>query len=407
MVFARDSGAGTKSSTSGDDDPTTLGVNETGSINFDVIPPGETQFTVQVPEGWSFSVPGIRRIRPAGIEPDEASFSPSLNRNGSLVAFASRATNLIGDQDTNGDADPSRGTDVFVFNLDTGEMERVSVDSNGVESTDSSGEPTISGDGRYVAFKSLGRLDPRDSISGQDIYLRDRVLGTTQLASVNASGESGNAYSVDPVISSDGSVVVFRVNATNLYPGFQNLEHQVYFFYDASPEDGFQGELEPIIKDGSPLQGDDDTRQAAISGDGNTVVFESRASNFVNGFSGPNVYIYNREKETLEVIASGYGQSPTVNADGRVAAFGALPRLYVYDRDSPSALETYVYSATSKAISDDGRFLAFGSYHPQLLADDNNDSDDIFVLDRQDGKIAGLRRQRRKRRHERLVGRLH
>jgi hypothetical protein len=139
----------------------------------------------------------------------------SVSSNGQFVAFYSDADDIV-PNDTNG------YRDVFVRDLVLGTNLLVSVDSNGVFSADSfSTEPSISGDGRYVAFTSLAdNLVPGDNNQAQDVFIRDLQAGTTTLVSVSPDGITfGNSNSFSPQISTDGRFVLFHSKASNLAVG--------------------------------------------------------------------------------------------------------------------------------------------------------------------------------------------
>ena len=167
---------------------------------------------------------------------DGQSFPPSISADGHYVAFASVASNLIGDEDTN------EGVDVFVRDRWLGRTERVSVSSTGeqqylgesAERAKVNGpKPDMSWDGRYVVFASpasnlvprdtngfgdagSGSEDPKCGTDADDIFLRDRVAGTTTRVSVSSSGTEGNAASNKPSISADGRRITFDSWASNL-----------------------------------------------------------------------------------------------------------------------------------------------------------------------------------------------
>jgi TolB protein len=142
----------------------------------------------------------------AGAQGDGASGESAVDASGRYVAFASRATNLVRG-DTNGH------TDVFLYDRVKHTTERISVTSAGQQLPDESERPAISGDGRYVAFSSFG---PQNTVQ---VYLRDRVAGTTMLVSHANNGPMGNSVSTDPSVSGNGRYVAFRSIATNLIPG--------------------------------------------------------------------------------------------------------------------------------------------------------------------------------------------
>jgi hypothetical protein len=141
-----------------------------------------------------------------GAQANAGSGHPNLSGDGRYVTFASGATNLVAG-DTNGKAD------VFVRDLQTGTTTRVSVNSRGEQADGGGNSPDISGDGRYVVFLSASHnLDPREEdTSGKDlVYVHDRQGGQTVLAAVYAEGHALEAGLLDhPTISRDGRYVAF------------------------------------------------------------------------------------------------------------------------------------------------------------------------------------------------------
>jgi hypothetical protein len=113
--------------------------------------------------------------------------------------------------------------DVFVHDLQTGATARVSVDSAGVQGNQDSLLPSISSGGRFVAFESsASNLVPGDSNGFSDVFVRDRWINTTARASVGSSGSQGNLGSSDGSISADGRFVAFQSDASNLVSGDNN-----------------------------------------------------------------------------------------------------------------------------------------------------------------------------------------
>ena len=141
---------------------------------------------------------------------DSGEFAPALSTDGQIVAFASRATNLVAN-DTNG------FQDVFVHDRATGITERISVDSAGAEGDDDSGYPSLSSDGRLVAFHSRASdLVAGDTNGTTDIFVHDRATGVTQRVSVDSSGAEADSFSGGPSLTADGSLVAFYSAASNL-----------------------------------------------------------------------------------------------------------------------------------------------------------------------------------------------
>jgi Tol biopolymer transport system component len=146
----------------------------------------------------------------------------SISHNGRYVGFLSGADNLV-PGDTNG------MIDAFVHDMRTGETERVSVSSNGVEGDDWSWTPYISDDGRYAAFPSLAsNLVPPDSNGKYNIFLRDRVERTTVRIDMNSYGVPTGAASDLDGISPDGRYVVFDSRGFDMVPGDTNSAMDVF-----------------------------------------------------------------------------------------------------------------------------------------------------------------------------------
>src|SRR5438046_3037872 len=100
--------------------------------------------------------------------------------------------------------------DVFVHDRQTGTTGRVSVDSAGTEGNGLSVNPSISADGRFVVFYSYAtNLVPGDTNGTGDVFVHDRQTGTTERVSVDSAGTQGNSNSDRPSISADGRFVAF------------------------------------------------------------------------------------------------------------------------------------------------------------------------------------------------------
>ncbi|UCE72530.1 MAG: PD40 domain-containing protein, partial [Nitrospiraceae bacterium] len=145
-----------------------------------------------------------------GSEANNSSFTPSISSDGRFIAFASDATNLVGPNDTNG------VRDVFVRDTVNSTTSRVSLHNDGNQRTDPSSAPSISSDGRYVAFQSDSPLTANDTNGVTDVFVRDTTGSTTMRASVSTSGMQGSASSLLPSISADGRHISFESNAPNL-----------------------------------------------------------------------------------------------------------------------------------------------------------------------------------------------
>jgi Tol biopolymer transport system component len=157
---------------------------------------------------WRVSV-GADGVQPAG---GAASHSPSVSRDGELVAFVS-AARLV-PEDTND------VVDVYLRNLRDSRTTLISRGFDGKSGDGASYSPALSADGRYIAFASIATtLTPADRNGDNDIYIHDRATGMTALVSATSKGEAANAGSRRPAVSADGRMVVFQSVASNLGSG--------------------------------------------------------------------------------------------------------------------------------------------------------------------------------------------
>ena len=262
-------------------------------------------------------------VASGGVEVFGISLSPAISADGRYVAFHSGAPNLVPD-------DPIEGSyDVLVHDRVTGTTERISVGIGGVPPDADSYHPAISSDGRYVAFYSFAsNLVAGADANGantSDVYVRDRMTGTTERVSVASDGTQGNKESLWPSISADGRYVVFYSNASNLVPWDTNGSYDVFL------RDRVTGTTERTSVASDGAEGNKSSSWPAISADGRYVAFQSVATNLVPGDSNAkdDVFVRDRETGTTDRVSIGadgtpgnfYSDYPFMNADGRYVAF--------------------------------------------------------------------------------------
>ena len=161
-------------------------------------------------------------VGPGGVQADADSFLPVISPDGRYVAFGSNATNLV-PGDTNG------VKDVFLRDRQAGETERVSLGQGDVQGNAISYGVTMSADGRFVAFASYAtNLVPGDTNGVHDIFVRDRTAGTTERVNLGPGGAQADADSYWPSISADGRFVAFVSYAQNLAPGSGGAQSNIY-----------------------------------------------------------------------------------------------------------------------------------------------------------------------------------
>ncbi|MCZ8192347.1 MAG: DUF4347 domain-containing protein [Microcystis sp. LE19-338.1B] len=200
-----------------------------------------------------------------------ANFS-SISADGRYIAFGSNASNLVSG-DTNGD------TDIFVHDRTTATTSCVSVASDGTQGNAFSCYPAISADGLYVAFESdASNLVNGDLNGARDVFVYDRTTGTTSLVSVASDGTQGNSYSdYKPSLSADGRYVAFGSTAGNLVSGDTNGTLDIFV------RDRVTGITSRVSVATDGTQGNNSSIIPSISADGRYVAFESDASNLVSG----------------------------------------------------------------------------------------------------------------------------
>jgi Tol biopolymer transport system component len=195
----------------------------------------------------------------------------ALSGNGQQVAFISNASDLVLG-DTNGVAD------MFVTNLATSLVQRVTVTTAGVEANGTCRACDISGDGKLVVFDSVAsNLVIGDMNGAPDVFLRNMAAGTTERMSVDSNGIEANAYSVFPMISGDGTTVVFNSLATNL------VAMDLNGFSDVFTRNVASGQVRRVSEDPGGLGGNGASSDACLNLDGTVTVFASSAKNLVLG----------------------------------------------------------------------------------------------------------------------------
>jgi Tol biopolymer transport system component len=175
-------------------------------------------FMRDVPSGTTI----LASVSDSGRQGNHASFIPAISADGNQVAFVSASSTLV-PGDTNG------VRDVFVRDLATESLSRVSVTSSGDQANGASFSASLSADGRFIAMSSnASNLGPRDSNGHRDVFVLDRATGAVTLASVGSDGATGNADSGGPSISADGRFVVFQSYASTLSAGDRNDVRDIF-----------------------------------------------------------------------------------------------------------------------------------------------------------------------------------
>ncbi len=282
-------------------------------------------------------------VSTAGGESDGNSFEPAISADGRFVAFTSGATNLV-------EGEFLSGSHVYVHELATGRTEWVSRQ----EPQGTSGpsyQPSLSADGRYVAFASQSALVADDTNLRADVFVLDR--SSAALSRVSVAGDGSQAENVrrgseDPAISADGRRVAFTSDARDLVAGIDRFDVQVYV---RDRTDGTTT-LASVNAAGDEAVGDD-SLAPSISADGRYVAFHSGANNLYPGHVFDTIDVVVRDTvdgrtKAMTVGRAGgdYSLTPSLSADGSWVAFGSLAS-YLVEDDTNGAIDVFRRAVTA------------------------------------------------------------
>jgi hypothetical protein len=291
---------------------------------------------------WSADTGKVQQVSSglAGATPDGDSYAPSLSSNGSIVAFASTATDLAA-------GDTNVASDVFVRQLASGATVRASTASDGSQADDVSWFPLLTGDGARVFFDSYAdNLVTGDTNQASDIFEKILSSGATVRVSTTASNGQADNTSYLRDTTPDGRYVLFDSWADNLVNGDANGTSDVFV------KDLTSGKLTLVSQSSSGEQGNGASRAGWISDDGRFVVFQSQATSFGPDDAAGVTHVYVKDLVTgklREVSRTIVGASLTSDA-------------------------------TVSGLSGDGRFIAFTSSQAGATFDKTGSQNDVFTI---------------------------
>ncbi|MCJ7548509.1 MAG: hypothetical protein MUQ30_02365, partial [Anaerolineae bacterium] len=255
----------------------------------------------------------------SGGQADVASSQPAISGDGRFVAFVSAATNLV-------TGATSGWEEIYLYDRDDGSLEWVSAPRIGLANDGSSGEPAISADGNWVAFSSnSSQLVPGDNEGLRDIFLWNLASSALERVSVTQAGDGANSLSYAPAISADGRFIVFWSHASDLVAGDTNSWTDIFL------SDRLNGALQRVNLSTTGEQAlGGNSNEPAISADGRFVVFRSGATNLVpnDTNSSRDIFVRDLQGTTTRVSvdsyaseSTGHNYSPVISADGAAIAF--------------------------------------------------------------------------------------
>lgn len=285
------------------------------------------------------------------------------------------------------------------FKASATSFELVSVAINGSSGNFPSFHGDLSEDGRYVAFMSFANnLIEEDRNREGDIFLRDRVSGTTTLVSRSPDINGASDESNDPSISGDGRFVVFVSPSRNLVSNDTNRVNDVFLF------DRDTGEIKRITISNTGQEADGESFEPFISLDGSTIVFFSKATNLDSQENNGNIFIHNlKDQKTTGLGITGFCRNCNniISNDGRYIAFESEE--WLVNQKTSSDGDVFVYDqltgeikmastpikggklnnySTRPYLSENGMYVSFSSETPNLVENDLNlMEENIFVRD--------------------------
>lgn len=290
--------------------------------------------------------------------------------------------------------------DVFVYDRTTDTLTRASVGLAGAQPDENSGEPAISGDGRYVAFSSAAtNLVAGDTNLHVDVFVFDRTTGAITRASADPAGPQANGSSVRPSLSGDGRWLAFVSGATNLHASDTNFRNDVFL----------------LDRNANALRQVREGEEVSVASAGTHLAFSSNAAILPGDTNNASdIFVY--EIATLATSrvsfgagftqANGHSTGPSISADARFVAFEsdasnlAAPDtdrtidVFVRDRqlDTTTLVSTSFGGGAASGssyfprISNDATLVAFESSGTDLVPNDTNGQTDVFVRALQAGQ---------------------
>ncbi|OUC15999.1 MAG: hypothetical protein B0A82_03825 [Alkalinema sp. CACIAM 70d] len=354
-----------------------------------------------------------------GVAGNSSSLSPVMSDDGKTIVFASSATNLIAN-DTNGRAD------AFAYNIDSQVLSLVTRQQGTATPTvgDSGTQnPAISGDGKFAFFSSdATNLVPQDTNGVEDVFFTDLTTGAVTLVSratrASVTGNGNSEVTDNKSISADGRYVVFTSSVDKLVSGDTNGVTDI-FLRDVTLPSSDPNAIKLVSRTTSGNAGNGNSSAPMISGDGNFIVFTSSASDLVAGDTNnqADIFLYDRSTGTVQLVskvgatlANGASANPVISNDGQYVVFTSAASNLVAN-DNNNAQDVFLWNRSTGTIqlvsktgsgssgnaasdnaiiSANGQYVVFTSTASNLVAGDTNGVQDVFAFNTQTGAVTLL-----------------
>nr|GAT45558.1 WD40-domain-containing protein [Mycena chlorophos] len=337
----------------------------------------------------------IGKVRARGVNVD-----PAMSGDGAHVAFASDATNLT--------PQSNRGhKQIYVVDLASGTVTLASVEHDGSSGEGDSATPSLSYDGRFVAFMSSAEnLASGCGGATEHVYVRDLQRGITVCVSDADAGGVADGPSSQPSISADGRFVAFTSFASNIVGPLWNKFANIYV---KDMETGKTTLVSVSDDKDAGVRPSGDSTQPSISGDGQKVAFTAYSIDPSKGIQNAISQIYVRDIKARRtfiasssdrgVLSNAVDAQPRISADGKFVVFlsagtnlmrgedNGHRKIYRYDLNSAHIMlvsraiggDQVNGDCFQPAISANGSTIAFRSNASNLIIGDTNFTDDVFV----------------------------
>ena len=330
-----------------------------------------------------------------GTQGNDVSENPDISGDGNFIVFASLASNLDA-------SDTNLSKDIFIHDQSGATTTKISLANDSSEADGDSSNPAVSADGRYVVFESAAtNLVGGDNNGNTDIFLYDSNSGLINLITTNSDGSS-----TTPDISADGRYVAFESSATNLVTGLldDNGANDIFIYEIAT------GITTLVSTDSISNLADNDSFRPAISADGRYIAFDSLASNLVSTDTNSvsDVFVHDRllnettrmSIDSFSTEANGSSINAAISANGDFVSFEStaddlvpsdsnnVTDIFVHNRLASTTERMSVVSfsgneadqdSTKPSINFNGRDIAFASSATDLVSNDSNNKEDVFL----------------------------